>query len=83
MALDVVGDADESARRGRQQERADRGIDRPVGDVEQALFLGRLLELAVQARERVGVGLSVSVGREKIWWLFMMGLRPGSSSAGF
>ena len=72
-----VPDADETARRGRQQERADRGVDCPVGDVEQALFLGRLLELAVQARERVGVGVGVGGRREEILWAVHDGPPPG------
>ena len=35
VALDVVGDADQADGGGGQQQRADRGVDGAVGDVEQ------------------------------------------------
>ena len=40
VAFDVVGDADQSGGRGRQQQRADRRVDGAVGHVEHAGAVG-------------------------------------------
>ena len=55
VVLGVVGHPHQALRRRRQQQRADGGVDRGVGDVEQALGLGVLAESAPEPRQRLGV----------------------------
>ena len=63
MVLGVVRDPHEAARRGGEQELADRGVDSAVGDVEQSLPFGCFFELTVETGQRVGLGCG---GREKV-----------------
>jgi hypothetical protein len=72
-AASSLADAHESAGRGGQQQRADGRVDGTVRDVEQALALGRLLEPAVQPRQRVVVGGC----REKVVEFVHDGTPPG------
>ena len=57
MVLGLVGDPDQARFGGGQQEGADRAVDGAVGDVEDAVLLGRGGKVGVQAAQVcLGVG---------------------------
>jgi hypothetical protein len=69
VALDVVGDPYQADGRGGQQQRADRGVDGAVGDVEHAGVVGAVLEPSMQSRQRglVRVEAFEKVDTHDVW----------------
>ena len=66
VALVLERHPDEARGRGRQQQRAERAVDRAVGDVEQAVTLGALDELVVQPLARASAPAAGNAGRRSL-----------------
>ena len=59
MILALEGDADEAFLRRREEQRANRAIDRAIGDVEHAVTIGGCFEKAVETIEDICVGCRI------------------------